>query len=371
MPGVLFFFLGVVLLESAFAGPSPASFLSSQVCGRCHQDIYQAWKGSMHALAVDNQVFKTAYKEVYADTGGEAKYFCLRCHAPTTTVTKDYDLKLPISREGVTCDFCHSIKAITLKNGQAHFQLAPGSIKRGPNGRGVSPQHKVQRSAVHTSSLFCAPCHQGPNNNGLAIRSTYLEWQDSPYANDGQVCQSCHMNSTRGRVVVASRKGADETLPNHKISLSLEKMKRAARVRIKKVERSPRALNLLVEVSNSSAGHMFPTGSPLKKVVLNVLVRSDDGQLFRVSRSYEKGVVDGKERYVKDVRGLMLEGERVVKDSRLAPQEVRLEKFVFPVAKGRDAEINVQLDYSFVPSAFSELNMKAGLAYDTWISYGR
>src|SRR3989304_7350211 len=72
-----------------------SSFTSSQVCGKCHQEIYAAWKGSMHAAAVSNPIFQSAYKEVYADTGGAGKKFCLKCHAPPTPVTEDYDLWPP------------------------------------------------------------------------------------------------------------------------------------------------------------------------------------------------------------------------------------------------------------------------------------
>ena len=66
---------------------------SSELCAECHQDIYNKWNDSVHALAVKDPIFYTSYIEAYTMSGGEAKILCLKCHAPTVLVTKDYELK--------------------------------------------------------------------------------------------------------------------------------------------------------------------------------------------------------------------------------------------------------------------------------------
>jgi len=48
-------------------------YSSSIVCGRCHQEIYNTWKDSLHAQAIEDPIFKTAYLEAYHDTAGEVK----------------------------------------------------------------------------------------------------------------------------------------------------------------------------------------------------------------------------------------------------------------------------------------------------------
>ncbi len=353
-------------------GKNRVKFTSSKVCGRCHQQIYQSWRGSMHALAVKNQVFQEVYKKVYADTGGEVKYFCLRCHAPTALITKDYDLKLPLSREGVTCDFCHSVGRVSFKDNQARYHLSLGNTKRGPNGKGTSPAHKLKSSKIHTNSEFCAPCHQGYNTIGLPMRSTYLEWKESNYADSGKGCQSCHMGSTKGNKVSTKWvKDGSGSFSNHKVSLSLRKVREAAQVKIKRVERQKRLMNLWVEVINTKAGHMLPTGTPLKKVVLTIVVKLDNGRSFKQVREYGTVVVDRTAKVIVDLPTLLLAGERVIKDSRLAPGEKRLEQFSFAVGRGKRAKISAALDYAFAPSPHKDFSMKVALNQDSLISHGK
>lgn len=368
--------LGLLLVGGgqALAGDEKdgAGFTSSKVCGRCHQEIYQSWRGSMHALAVNNRVFQEVYKKVYADTGGQAKFLCLRCHSPTALITKDYDLKLPLSREGVTCDFCHSVGRVSFSDNQARYHLALGEAKRGPKGTGRSPAHKVRQSKVHTRAEFCAPCHQGLNSSGLPMRSTYQEWQESDYAEAGKGCQGCHMGAVKGeKVSFRWVKGNSGSFRNHKVALSLAKVKAAAQVKIRKVERLKQGMNLSVEVINSKAGHMMPTGTPLKKVVLTVRVELDNGQSYEEVREYGTTVVDDTAKIIGDLSTLWLDGKRMVKDSRLAPGEKRVERFSFAVPKSRQAKVKAILNYAFAPSPHKEFSIKVALNEDTLISHGK
>ncbi len=36
-------------------------YTSSEVCAKCHEDIYRTWKNSLHALSLSDPVFDAAY----------------------------------------------------------------------------------------------------------------------------------------------------------------------------------------------------------------------------------------------------------------------------------------------------------------------
>jgi hypothetical protein len=59
----------------------------------------------------------------------------------------------------------------------------------------------VTRTEFFEDSRFCSGCHQfepgGAAPNGKLLENTYAEWENSRYAADGIVCQTCHMPDRR------------------------------------------------------------------------------------------------------------------------------------------------------------------------------
>src|SRR5713226_5275880 len=109
---MLDFFLAAILLPAL-----PDRITSAEVCGRCHRDILRAWKTSIHAAAVEDPLFQDALEAATGEFGAGARASCLGCHAPTVQYSGDSTLVKKVSWEGVTCDFCHSLKAVTLAPG--------------------------------------------------------------------------------------------------------------------------------------------------------------------------------------------------------------------------------------------------------------
>ena len=68
---------------------SPPEFSSSVSCAKCHRDFYNYWKESLHAHALDDQIFQAALMMALKQKGDETRKLCLGCHAPTTLVTGD------------------------------------------------------------------------------------------------------------------------------------------------------------------------------------------------------------------------------------------------------------------------------------------
>jgi hypothetical protein len=45
--------------------------------------------------------------------GTSARTVCLECHSPIAVLTNDTSLRQKVSWEGVTCDYCHSLRDVS------------------------------------------------------------------------------------------------------------------------------------------------------------------------------------------------------------------------------------------------------------------
>ncbi|MBI3669506.1 MAG: hypothetical protein HY237_06985 [Acidobacteria bacterium] len=270
---------------------------SAEMCGRCHRDILRAWKTSIHATALENPLFQDALERAEEDFGSKVRSTCLGCHAPTVQYSGDTGLIKKVSWEGVTCDFCHSLKSVTLTSGAPRLVVAFDGIKTGPLKDAVSNAHGVAFSEVHISSLVCAGCHEYRNPQGLAVLTTYTEWQNSSYGQKGTHCQDCHMYSTSAKVVDPKVKRVKETTVNlHQMpgSRSVEQLNKAIQSQMS-TSRQGGKLKVIVKLTNAGAGHYVPTGSPMRQLILEVrLDPFGEGPAIRAERVYARMITDQK-----------------------------------------------------------------------------
>ena len=92
-------------------------FVTSQTCGTCHVDAFQAWEGSAHAHAID--ILKRERKEF--DTQ------CVVCHVTGSGQPGGFeDLYRTAHLANVQCEACHG-------QGREHSQQ-PTVVKMGPLG---------------------------------------------------------------------------------------------------------------------------------------------------------------------------------------------------------------------------------------------
>lgn len=341
-----------------------AAYVSSSICGACHMDIFDTWKKSMHALSTKNYVFDQAYSEAYRKSGGEAKYLCLKCHAPTTYLNKDYDMKLDITKEGVTCDFCHTVKEVNLKNPDNPFVIETGPVKRGTMKEASSPAHRTEFSELHKSSLLCAGCHEFVNSKGMHVRSTYSDWHNGPYRAEGKQCQGCHMPEKDGNVVAPQVKSSKPSIKGHNISLSVPLLKNAVDVRILEAKRKDGRLFVTVEVTNKGAGHTVPTGSPGKKLQLKVEVKPSQGMSLAENIIYQKVAAGGDSSDGFKEGDVTIGGEKIVLNSLIGPKEKRVEHFVFKVPRIGGIKLGAYLSYQYNPLLRDDTKMNIEIAKD-------
>ncbi len=364
--------LFIAFMVKAFVHPGfpeveKSVITSSKECRECHEEIYGHWKNAMHSMSIEDPIFKTSYMESYLETSGSAKFDCLPCHAPIALLNGDYDMKEEVTLEGVSCDFCHSVKAVNLDNRENPFELELGEIKRGPLSKVSSPAHKTEPSPLFKSSELCAGCHEFTNGKGVTILGTYSEWKQSPYPEENTQCQNCHMPLIEGRTVKESVKSSAQKQINlHAISAghSTEQLQKALKLEIQKVDKNKDFIQVEVDITNVGSGHLVPTGVPTRKLILQVELRTPNEYLTD-QRVYQRILADGKGKVLTKIYDLFQNAEQVNLDTRLRPRETRRERFVFAMPKNKKITVSARIEYLFRADVISPTEMRVKMAEDT------
>jgi hypothetical protein len=256
-----FFLFSFVFLEEE-RGQS-----SSEVCKDCHSKEYEEWSESIHSKStpVKDVLFAKIYQKSQQDTEGKTKLYCIRCHVPVSTLNGDVEFKEEITREGVTCDICHTAKTLTKEPEHWPIIYESDQQKLKSYRDFESSGHQEYYSSTYPTAMLCSSCHGAmidiPEMQGcsdLTICDTYGE---SLLAEKPQDCQKCHQSH--------SFQGAH----------SEEMLKKAAQLNLKVTEFNGK-INLVVNVTNNGTGHRLPTGPPTRIVYLKISVYDGEGRLL-------------------------------------------------------------------------------------------
>jgi tetratricopeptide (TPR) repeat protein len=211
----------------------PANFfLTSQMCGRCHKDIYEQWHSSAHHFSsFNNQWYRKSIEYMQDVIGTQPSKWCAGCHDHAVFFNGQFDrpikeqIDTPEAQAGLGCTSCHSIVHVGSTMGQGDFEieypplhdlaaseqpvlqrthdlltyLAPGPHRD----TFIKPFHREQ------TAQFCSACHKVhldiPVNGYRWFRgfNDYDNWQASGVSGEGarsfyypptsQSCGSCHM----------------------------------------------------------------------------------------------------------------------------------------------------------------------------------
>ena len=301
-------------------------------CQDCHPSIYEAWSQSAHALGATNVRFTTMYngtnsqgdrspatryvssrdygripvppdtsepyygpgfKLDFPDTAGN----CATCHLPTLVAEEspyaDPNQASGVHAQGTHCDFCHKTSAVALnpqtgapypnRSGALSIEL----MRSTEPGLFFGPYDDVDFGRDTYSPLFaqsdvCASCHSA-SFWGVPIYQSFNEWQASPYAAEGTTCQHCHMAPDGVTTNIAPRRGGVErdprTISTHRFpGASDDALLQGAAELDVVVSRDAERLSVEVSVTNASAGHHLPTGSPLRQILLIVSATDEQGR---------------------------------------------------------------------------------------------
>ncbi|MDO8631203.1 MAG: multiheme c-type cytochrome [Phycisphaerales bacterium] len=329
---------------------NPDGWTSSAVCGQCHQAIHAVWRQSLHATSWTNGVFQAGLRRCMDTYGEDKSRLCLSCHAPMVRRGNDELAKESITREGISCDFCHSVHAVELTDPKDPVRFTIGKTKYGPLQHAQSPAHQIVNSELFKRSEFCAACHEYKNARGVTILGTYGEWKNSSYAKRGTQCQDCHMPLIPGRTVALDVKRDGSGMVNlHNISGShdLERVRKAITLSVAGYEWMGDKLWVYVKVANEGSGHCFPTGLPMHRAVLEIALQKSGEVIGRREIPFEVVMLDENGRPIQREHEVFISAASVRSDSRLKPNEVRTIDISFRDIKPSRLEMTASLYYEY------------------------
>ena len=347
---------------------NPDDLFAAGDCAECHKTQEQDWRGSIHSRAHHDGIYRAFAELAHKEAGEETYLFCTACHAPGAVAAGEQPVPPGgkekatfLTDEGVSCEVCHltsEVRAVHAGGGgNASLLFTPGEVRFGPlKDPSDEASHQNVFSPLHQRSEFCSACHTLLHpHNGLVIENTYEEWRKGPYAAADIQCQDCHMRTVEQALEVArtmksiqvpgiaaegmkprpdvhahrfvgANTNADDTggSAGHAAE-ALARLKGAATLALRLPETATpgKTLEVVVEVTNISAGHAIPTSiTELRQVWIDLLVASDSGETL-----YRNGAIDEQGRV--DPDAVMYHSVLADKDGKVTYRPWLAEKMVF------------------------------------------
>jgi len=263
-------------------------------------------------------------------------------------------VKESITKEGITCDFCHSIHAVELADPGDPIRFTVGRTKYGPLRHAQSPAHEIINSDLFKRSEFCGACHEYKNVHGVTILGTFGEWKSSSYAERGTQCQDCHMPLVPGHTVALDVKRDASGMVNlHNISGShdIERVRKAIALSVAGYEWIGDKVWVYVKVANEGSGHCFPTGLPMHRAVLEITLQKSGEVIGRREVPFEVVMLDENGRQLRREHEVFASATSVRSDSRLRPNEVRTIDISFRDIKPSRLQMTASLYYEYSTEA--------------------
>ena len=342
----LFLLLLSASTTAGLEGPRK-EFQSATVCAQCHEAIYNSWRSSQHSSAFTDPAFQLPYDRIRRENPRQTLP-CENCHNPLRFHLPPGDPRVSIfAREGVTCDFCHSVESADPGGAFPRYRLNP-SYKFGPYSPGqaqTGATHRTRFSRLHITSEFCAGCHEYNNPFGVPILSTYSEWKESFYSGEGVHCQFCHLPQRFDPQFIDSkdRKGPvdHEMVGGH----SRERMAKAIPLR-GSLRISGDTAKVSIHLKNETVGHKTPSGIPMHRIrLVTSLFDSTGNPLGKEEEVFERVVGDGSGNPLRRPESIFTEAREVLKDNRIAPKETREVIHRFSLGGKQPATAEVSLVY--------------------------
>ena len=231
-------------------------FTTKKMCKRCHPAIWREWERSMHAQAWEDPIYQEAASQVE-----DREKTCDPCHAPEpiliTGIGKMPKLRAEDRKYGVSCIVCHI---------DAHGAM------HGPHKSTNPMYHANVTSEAHAKPTeLCATCHGQPS---VPEHNQVDSFRNSPAAEKGLNCASCHMPAVKRRLSVHTYENVTVRRHTWAGSRSVSKLKSAVNLKIVRAEGKA-----TVHLTNK-AGHLLP-GEALRAIILNVKISETNGTVSR------------------------------------------------------------------------------------------
>jgi len=330
------------------------AFPHSNKCKRCHERVFEEWETSPLSKSIHSPAFRASLDAYLNSSGGKDKALCFRCHAPHVREFSD-QAQLFIdqaksgdpSLDGVACAQCHLIKQVDRAKHPPDPKYEVGSkTLYGPYKDFVQNlAHQSMELGLFQKSDLCLNCHQSiPSGANLGKANDLLgNWDQSQAVKSGKECQHCHMPEQVGESANGEkkRKVANHTFPGRLGKLRQEAAKLDVQTKIEGDKTT-----VTVKVQSLVPHHLPATHPAWATVVLDLDVKGKNLKtVFADKRIYGRTYVDAKgEKTVFD-----FEAVKVVEDTVLKPDEIRVETFSFPTPKDtKSFDVEATLNYGAI-----------------------
>ncbi len=304
--------------------------------------------------SIHSPAFRATLDAFLASPAGKDKALCFRCHAPHVREFPD-QVQLFIDQaksgdpqmDGVACAQCHLIKQVdrTKLPPEPKYEAAGSKILYGPyKDFAQNLAHQSMELGLFHKSDLCLNCHQSvPSAANLGKSNDLLgNWDQSKAVKAGKECQSCHMPEQTGESANGEKK---RTVANHTFPGRIGKLRQeAAKLDVAtKIEGDKTTVTVKVQ---SLVPHNLPTTHPAwATVVLDLDIKGKNLQtVFSEKRVYGRVYQDAKGQKT----NFDFEAVKVLEDTVLKPEELRVETFTFPTPKDTKT-FDVETTLSYAP----------------------
>ncbi len=328
------------------------AFPTSSKCKRCHERVFEEWETSPLSRSIHSPAFRASLDAFLASPAGKDKAMCFRCHAPHV---REFSNQVQLfinqakagdpSLDGVACAQCHLIKQVdrTKQPPEPKYEFESKTVY-GPYKDSVQNRaHQSMELGLFQKSDLCLNCHQSVTSAvGLGKANDLLgNWDQSKAVKSGKECQTCHMPEQVGESANGEkkRKVANHTFPGRIGKLRQE----AAKLDVKtKIEGENTTVMVKVQ---SLVPHNLPATHPAwASVVLDLDIKGKNLKtVFTDRRVYGRVYQDAKGQKT----SFDFEAVKVLEDTVLKPEEMRIETFTFPTPKDtKTFDVEVTLNYA-------------------------
>ena len=328
------------------------AFPTSSKCKRCHERVFEEWETSPLSRSIHSPAFRATLDAFLASPAGKDKAMCFRCHAPHV---REFSNQVQLfinqakagdpSLDGVACAQCHLIKQVdrTKQPPEPKYEFESKTVY-GPYKDSVQNRaHQSMELGLFQKSDLCLNCHQSVTSAvGLGKANDLLgNWDQSKAVKSGKECQTCHMPEQVGESANGEkkRKVANHTFPGRIGKLRQE----AAKLDVKtKIEGENTTVMVKVQ---SLVPHNLPATHPAwASVVLDLDIKGKNLKtVFTDRRVYGRVYQDAKGQKT----SFDFEAVKVLEDTVLKPEEMRIETFTFPTPKDtKTFDVGVTLNYA-------------------------
>ncbi len=328
------------------------AFPASSKCKRCHERVFEEWETSPLSRSIHSPAFRASLDAFLASPAGKDKAMCFRCHAPHV---REFSNQVQLfinqakagdpSLDGVACAQCHLIKQVdrTKQPPEPKYELESKTVY-GPYKDSVQNRaHQSMELGLFQKSDLCLNCHQSVPSAAVLGKTNDLlgNWDQSKAVKSGKECQTCHMPEQVGESANGEkkRKTANHTFPGRIGKLRQEAVKLDVKTKIEGENTT-----VMVKVQ-SLVPHNLPATHPAwATVVLDLDIKGKNLKtVFTDKRVYGRVYQDAKGQKT----SFDFEAVKVLEDTVLKPEEMRVETFTFPTPKDtRTFDVELTLNYA-------------------------